>query len=75
MAKKETDKYLNWFVKYIGIQGLLAIGFFAVFCILTLRGQKVNPEFWGILGIIIGFYFAKNGHNIIDEIKNNNGGK
>ena len=65
-------KVVEWFVKYIGIQGLLAIGFFVVFCIMTIRGDKVNPEFWGILGIIIGFYFAKNGRVIAEEVKNKN---
>jgi uncharacterized membrane protein len=63
-------KILEWFTKYIGIQGLLAVGFFVVFCIMTFQGQEVNPEFWGILGIIIGFYFAKNGHVIVNDVKN-----
>jgi len=71
MAKRTIDKYLNWFSKYIGVQGLLAIGFFTVFVIVTLRGQEVNPEFWGILGIIIGFYFAKNGKEILDQVRGN----
>jgi len=42
-----------------------------VFVIVTLRGQEVNPEFWGILGIIIGFYFAKNGKEILDQVRGN----
>ena len=62
-------KALEFFGKYIGVQGLLAIGFFVIFGIMTVRGQEVNPEFWGILGIIIGFYFAKNGHNIVADVK------
>ena len=61
----------EWFTKYIGIQGILAIGFFVVFLVMSLRGQNMNPEFFGILGIIVGFYFAKNGHNINEDIKNN----
>lgn len=60
----------EWFTKYIGIQGLLAIGFFVVFCVMTLRGQDMNPEFYGILGIVTGFYFAKSGHSIAEDIKN-----
>ena len=69
MAKNNTDKYLNWFAKYIGIQGILALGFFFVFCVMTVREIKINPEFWGILGIIIGFYFAKNGKEIVDQVR------
>jgi len=64
-------KKTEWFFKYVGIQGILAIGIFLVFCVMTLRGQRVSPEFFGILGIIIGFYFAKNGRVIANDIKNN----
>ena len=66
---------LKWFVKYVGIQGVLAIGIFSTFLIMTWRGQEINPEFYGILGIIIGFYFAKNGRDLIDGIKNHSKGK
>jgi len=71
MAKKNIDKYLNWFAKYVGIQGILTMGFFLVFCIMTVRGMEINPEFYGILGIIIGFYFAKNGKEIVDQVRGN----
>lgn len=68
MPEKKTDKYLNWFAKYIGVQGILAVGFFIIFAIMMIGERQINPEFWGILGIIIGFYFAKNGHEIIDLV-------
>lgn len=57
------------FNKYIGVQGILAIMLTATIIYLAVA-QLPIPEVIGILGgAACGFYFAKNGPNLISAAR------
>lgn len=60
------------FAKYIGIQGVLAVILLCGLVYLVVTGNTVPDAYYGIMGAVIGFYFAKNGVGILDIVTKKN---
>lgn len=56
------------FGKYVGIQGLLALGLGTGYIYLSVTGGIVPEGYENLLLIILGFYFGKNGNNILGSL-------
>lgn len=61
----------NWenFAKYVGVQGVMGIMMLIVICIMLILNVPVPGEFFGVFGIVVGFYFGKNGRTYIPGLK------
>ena len=57
------------FAKYIGIQGLLALLITIAMIVMIFMLIAVPKEFWTLLGLSWGFYFAKNGGNVVNRVR------
>ena len=57
------------FSKYVGVQGVLVLLLTIALIAMLLLGQVIPGEVYGLLGIAWGFYFGKNGRQIVSEIK------
>jgi hypothetical protein len=55
------------FAKYVGVQGILAIGLGAGMVYMMVTNQPIPQEVVGIFGIVVGFYFGKNGRLIVSD--------
>lgn len=63
-----SEKNWEFFARYIGVQGVIAVIMVITICIIHVQGRNVAPEFWGVVGIIIGFYFGKNGRQVVNGL-------
>lgn len=59
----------NTFNKYFGVQGILALLLTLATIGLMYLNRTVPPEIYGLLGVSWGFYFAKNGNKIANDIQ------
>jgi hypothetical protein len=57
------------FGKYIGIQGVLAVGLTCASVAMIFLKIDVPKELWGLMGVSWGFFFAKNGGNYVSAVK------
>ena len=57
------------FAKYIGIQGVLALMITIAMIAMIFMQLVVPKEFWTLLGLSWGFYFAKNGGNVVNRVR------
>lgn len=57
------------FGKYVGIQGVLAVGVTSAVVAMVFVGVEVPKELYGFLGASWGFFFAKNGGNYVNAVK------
>jgi len=57
------------FHKYVGVQGILALIVTSAIIGWTSFEIVVPKEVWTLLGLAWGFYFAKNGSNIMAAAK------
>jgi hypothetical protein len=57
------------FAKYVGVQGVLALMMGGAIVYLMVTGRPIGQEVTGIFGIIVGFYFGKNGRMIVQDIQ------
>ena len=55
------------FNKYLGVQGVLAIISALTVSALLLLGMEIPSEVYAVYGLIVGFYFAKNGKTVVQE--------
>lgn len=53
------------FSKYVGIQGIMGLLMLIVYLLMTLWGKPVPELFTNLMTMIIGYYFAKNGLNVM----------
>ena len=65
MASNGWDK----FHKYIGVQGILAILLTLVLIFMLVQQLPIPDVLIGLTGTVYGFYFAKNGTNVISTIR------
>jgi len=64
--------FWDGFGKYCGIQGLLALIMVIGYLVTIFIGIELPESYPNLMSFVIGFYFAKNGVNIVSAIK---GGK
>ena len=57
------------FAKYIGVQGVLALLITISMIIMIFMMIEVPKEFWALLGLSWGFYFAKNGGIVVNRVR------
>lgn len=57
------------FAKYIGIQGVLALLITVAVIVMVFMQMEVPKELWTPLGISWGFYYARNGGNVVSRIR------
>lgn len=55
------------FAKYVGVQGLLALLLGGVIGYLAVVQVPIPQELIGVFGIVVGFYFGKNGRMIVAD--------
>lgn len=55
------------FAKYVGVQGLLALLLGGVIGYLAVVRVPIPQELIGVFGIVVGFYFGKNGRMIVSD--------
>ncbi len=55
----------DWFGKYIGIQGVIALLLVIVYVVAALAVIALPTGYTELLSLTIGFYFAKNGVGVI----------
>ena len=53
------------FAKYIGVQGILAIILTIALVTILIMGIPVTTELLALVTLTYGFYFAKNGYQIV----------
>ncbi len=58
-----------WFVKYVGIQGLLALLLIVGYVYAAMSGITLPEGYTEIATLILGYYFAKNGVGIVSAIR------
>ena len=61
--------FYEFFAQYIGIQGLLAFGLVGAYIGASLASIVLPDGFTEIMTLVCGFYFAKNGKNMVDTVK------
>ena len=57
------------FAKFVGIQGLLALGLGAGFIAAPFAGVTLPEGYNELLSLTVGFYFAKNGVGIVGSLR------
>jgi len=57
------------FAKYVGVQGILALMFGGAIVYLMVTSQPISEPVIGVFGLIVGFYFGKNGREIVATVK------
>ena len=56
------------FARYVGIQGLLALGLGAGFIVAPFAGVILPDGYTELNALVVGFYFAKNGGNVTRRV-------
>ena len=71
MTTKSETINAHWenFNKYVGIQGIMALGLVGGFIYASLSQITLPDLFSQIMTLVIGFYFAKNGVGIVAAIQ------
>ncbi len=59
------------FAKYIGIQGVLALLITIAMLVMIFMRLTIPDQLWTLLGLSWGFYFAKNGGNVVNRVRGN----
>ncbi len=62
------------FNKYVGVQGVLALIITIAMIVMLFMLIVVPDQLWTLLGLSWGFYFAKNGGNLINAARGIGGG-
>lgn len=57
------------FSKYIGVQGVLALLITLAVIIWGFFNIPIPEQIWTLLGASWGFYFAKNGNQIVTSVR------
>jgi len=57
------------FHKYVGVQGILATALTATLIYLLVAQIETPDILVALLGTSWGFYFAKNGNNVVDAAR------
>lgn len=60
---------MEWFGRFIGVQGVLALLITIAMIVMIFMLLVVPKELWVLLGLSWGFYFGKNGGNVVQAIK------
>ena len=60
---------MEGFARYVGVQGVLAVLITIAMIVMIFLLIPVPKEFWTLLGVSWGFYFAKNGGNVVNRIQ------
>lgn len=56
---------LERFHKYIGVQGVMALAFAGAIIYMAVAQLEIPDVLIGLAGTAAGFYFAKNGPNLV----------
>ena len=56
------------FARYVGIQGLLALGLGAGFIAAPFAGVTLPDGYTELNALVVGFYFAKNGPSVARRV-------
>ena len=59
----------EFFGKYIGIVGILALLFAIAYVVAPFTGTVLPSGFTELLSLFVGFYVARNGKNIITDVR------
>ena len=59
------------FNKYVGVQGILALLVTVALLVFVAIQIAIPEQIWTLLGLSWGFYFARNGKQIVAERKGN----
>ena len=59
------------FNTYVGVQGILALMVTAAMLVMIFLVLIIPDQLWTLLGLSWGFYFAKNGHNVVNRVTGN----
>lgn len=67
MTQKAIDFTSFWegFAKYIGIQGIMALGLVGGFIYTSIAQLPLPDLYTNVMTLVVGYYFAKNGVGII----------
>jgi hypothetical protein len=67
---------MTWegFSKYLGVQGIVTLLLVGCYCYMVAMNLPVSPEFQGVMTIVIGFTFGKNGTNYLQALRGGGGG-
>lgn len=66
--------FLDYFFKYVGIQGVVALLFGIGYVIMTVNGTPVPEGYEKFMTVIMGFVFAIASKNGFTEVKAKNAG-
>ena len=56
------------FARYVGIQGLLALGLGAGYIYAAVAGVPLPEGYTELVSLVLGFYFAKNGVPLVRRV-------
>jgi len=62
-------RFWKGFSEYVGIQGLLALGLGGGYIYAAVVGVILPEGYTELITLVLGFYFAKNGRNIINRVR------
>lgn len=57
------------FAKYIGVEGVLALLITISMIAMIFLAIVVPKELWALLGLSWGFYFGRNGGNVVKKVR------
>lgn len=69
MEANEMNNGWSKFHKYIGVQGILALALTATLIYMLVAEIPTPDVLVGLLGTSWGFYFAKNGTNVVAAVR------
>lgn len=70
LAGDDGGMKMEWFGKYVGIQGVLALMLVLSWIVSPYFGVLLVDGYTEIMFLVLGFYFAKNGANVVAGARN-----
>lgn len=61
------DKFWQYFVKYVGVQGIIAVLLTVVIIIIVVNRLTLGSEIYAIYGAVLGYYFGHNGKYFVKQ--------
>jgi hypothetical protein len=67
-ALKEVQMTAFWegFAKYVGVSGVIALMLVGAYVASVFVPAQLPPGFEQVMLLVVGYYFGKNGHNIVN---------
>jgi len=54
------------FAKYVGVSGVIALMLVGAYVASVFVPAQLPPGFEQVMLLVVGYYFGKNGHNIVN---------